>query len=121
MRELRQQQEEKVALMELRRAVGQLQAAEEGRPAQAEAVVEAVGELGDRMQRLMEEEMKGRAAGVLQSIDFEEILTGSGDVGSGAAAAAAAAAAPAAAAAAPTPKLSAAKPRRPGGRKPKAK
>ena len=78
-REQREQQEEKLALMELRRAVQQMQGVEQDRTAQEEAVVTAVGKLGDKMQKLMEHDMEARAAGVMQSIDFEQVLTGAGE------------------------------------------
>ena len=35
-----------------------------------------MGKLGDKMQRVMENEMEGRAVDLMQSIDFQEVLTG---------------------------------------------
>ena len=35
-----------------------------------------MGKLSDKMQKIMERDMEAKAAGVMQSIDFQNVLTG---------------------------------------------
>jgi hypothetical protein len=41
-------------------------------------VVEAVDKLSDKMQKIMENDMQTKAAGLMQSIDYQQVLTGDG-------------------------------------------
>lgn len=40
--------------------------------------MDAVGKLGDKMQKIMEHDLEAKAAGLMQSIDFQQVLTGEG-------------------------------------------